>query len=191
MLEIQSQVTLSPSPLPRDLRLWHHLVRLLVRCHLPVKNLVYGPAPPLLLSPTPPHPPNYISFKLFTSLLFFNLFHDFVFLENFGAKLFSQIFCEFGLLVTQWHLKLQNLPHVSSSSGTSLILSPIWLQILTIPVKDIINHYRFSPKPYPHQHNVDHFSKIKDQFYFIFERWRQAVYFLHKIIEVDSWAIRS
>ena len=67
-----------------------------------------------------------------------------------------------------------------------MILNPIWLQMLTIPVKDIINRYRFSPKSYPDQHNVDQFSKIKDQFYFIFEGWRQAVYFLNEIIEVDS-----
>ena len=83
MLEKQSQVTsspLTPNPFPRDLRLWHHLVRILVGCHLPVKNLVYGPAPPLLLSPTPP--PKLYIFQLLTSLLFFNLFHDFVFSEN-------------------------------------------------------------------------------------------------------------
>ena len=35
-------------------------------------------------------------FQVFTSLLFFNLFHDYVFLENFGAKLFLQLFVSSG-----------------------------------------------------------------------------------------------
>ena len=159
MLEMQSQVTLSPlTPPPASHPLPQRLAPLASFGPSGLHHPYCSPPP----HPTPP--PNYISFKLFTSLLFFNLFQDFVFLENFGAKLFSQIVCEFGLLVTRWHLKLHNLPHVSSSSGTSLILNPIWLRILTIPVKDIINHYRFSPKPYPHQHNVDQFLKIKVQF---------------------------
>ena len=57
--------------------------------------------PTALPHPTPSHPPPppkkklYI-FQLFTSSLFFNLFHGFVFLENFGAKLFSQLFVSSG-----------------------------------------------------------------------------------------------
>ena len=58
MLEMQSQVTFYP--LPQRLAPLASLVRLLVGCHLPVKNLGYGPAPPLLLSPTPPPKKLYI-----------------------------------------------------------------------------------------------------------------------------------
>ena len=90
-----------------------------------------------------------------------------------------------------WQFASQrNQSTVITNAITDVIKRSTWNRS-KIHVKDIINHHRFSPKPYPHQHNVDQFSKIKDQFYFIFERWRQAVYFLHKTIEVDSWAISS
>ena len=69
-------------------------------------------------------------FQLFTSLLFFKLFHDFFF-RNFWSYTILTIVCDFGLLITRWHLKLHNLPHVPSSGGTRLILNPIWLLILT------------------------------------------------------------
>ena len=93
MLEMQSQVTcerLTPPASFAPSTRWMSPPR--------KKSCLRACTTPTVLPhpPPPPHQKNLYIFQLFTSLLSLNLFHGFVFLENFGAKLFSQLFVSSG-----------------------------------------------------------------------------------------------